>query len=378
MFLSFLRFQFALLISLVLIGCEGDSDSSVGAEGENDFAGESLTIYSWEEYFSPDLLANFEKETGAQIKYLTFSNTEEMEARVKSEPEKYDLVVTDDATVELLLKLDLLQELNHKWLPSLGNIGESYKKQPYDSGNQWSAPYTWGLTLVAYRKDKIIDPEPSWDLLWSEQARGRIMMLEERFEPFAIALYRMGKSPNTSESAAFETALEALLSQVSEQKVVYGDDVEVKKQLSSGDVWAAMCYSGDAALLSSENSEIDYFVPQEGAPMWVDSMVIPRDSRKELLAHAFIEFMLRPDSAAATSKYTGCATPNVASLQLIEPQMRDDPRIFPPDEVLESCKLLTRMNPEREVFVNGGWLKINQAIRKHAVGRDQVSGNDPK
>lgn len=340
-----------------------------------------LNLYSWSDYFDLDVLEEFRQETGIRVNYVTFGSTDEMEAKLKSEPGKWDVIVADDSILDQMWELKLIRELDHSLLPNLQNIDDTYRVVPFDPGNKLSAPYMWGTTLVAYRKDKISDPGDSWGLLWDERYKGKIMMIGERFEVLSIPLILLGHQLNSPDPAHLNAATDMLLKQIDELDVRIGTDAEVRAGLDDGSVWAAMCYSGDAAMVADENENVGFFIPKEGAPLWVDSFSIVRDTNMPKEAHQFVNFMLDAENAAANTNFTCYASPNKAAREFIDKELLENPSINPPAEVMDRCQFFTKLSAEREERLNSAWLKVHTRLREkkaQEAGKIATSGLDPE
>ncbi|MGI8604218.1 MAG: ABC transporter substrate-binding protein [Verrucomicrobiales bacterium] len=349
-----------LTFAITLVGCSRPHSESA-APSQPGTQDRKLTVFAWADYFAPDALQNFADESGVSVHYETFGEVEEIEARLRSQPDSLDVVVVDSYNLNKLRKLRLLHPLDGAKLPNRRHLSERYLNRKSDLGNQFSVPYMWGTTLVAYRKDKIPEPELSWQLLWNDKYRGRIMMLDDSFDPLATALLMSGKTPETRASEDYAAAAARLIQQISAVDVRYGSDNEVKDKLLKGEAWAAMCYSGDAAVVAGEDENVDYFIPKEGAPQWLDSFAIARDSNEVETAHLFINFMMRPEIAARNSNVVRYATPNLAAEPLLDESLRNDPRIYPPAEVLSRCALLPELDAQREALVNRHWHSVKRA-----------------
>ncbi len=385
---AFSTTQLLTVLLASLLGFTACSEKANQAKSElpdlpsvNREAEKVLNLYSWSEYFDLDVLEAFREETGIRVNYVTFGSTDEMEAKLKSEPGKWDVIVADDSILDQMWELKLIRELDHSLLPNLKNIDESYRVVPFDPGNKLAAPYMWGTTLVAYRKDKISDPGDSWSLLWDERYKGKIMMIGERFEVLSIPLILLGHELNSSNPEHLSAATDMLLKQIDELDVRIGTDAEVREGLDDGSVWAAMCYSGDAAMVADENENIGFFIPKEGAPLWVDSFSIVRDTNMPKEAHRFVNFMLEAKNAAANTNFTCYASPNKAAREFIDPDLLENPSINPPSEVLLRCDFFTKLSAEREQRLNSAWLKVQTRLReKRLMEADEIatSGIDPE
>ena len=323
-----------------------------------------VTVYTWEDYFDVETFAGFEEKTGAKVVYKTFESTDEMEAKLLSEPGEYDVIVADDSILDQMAEQRLIQELDHSLLPNLENIKEAYRTADYDPGNKLSAPYTWGTTLIAYRADKIDVEEKSWNLLWDERLKGKVMMYKEAYEVLSIPIIAQGNSLNTSDATHIGAAADRLIEQINKVDVRFASDLEVKECLADGSVWAAMCYSGDAAMAAAENENVKFFIPTEGAPLWVDSFAVTKDTKRKGLAHAFVNYMMDARVAAKNINYVCYASPNGAAEEFIDDELKADESINPPADVLRRCTFFAKKDALREKLLNEAWLRVHTAYRK--------------
>ncbi len=354
-----------LLTVFCLSSC-GDKQESVGdrPDTENEIpSAKVVTLLSWDEYFDPEILLKFSDETGITVNYATFEELDELEAKLTSEPGKYDVIVADGTSLERFVELRLVGELDSSRIPNLKNIDPSYLDQAFDRGNRYSMPYTWGTTLVAYRADKIEDPGDSWQILWNPEYRGKVMVLGDRTEALGIGLITRGHGINSADAEHLNAAADAIIEQIDLVDVRFGSDVETKDAIDSGEAWAAVCYSGDAGVVAAENENVGFFIPKEGAPLWMDNFIIASDSQRTAEAHTLINFMLRADVAAANANFTWYATPNAAAAELVSEELRDDETINPPEEVRRRCYFFAKPDSRREELLNAAWARVQSALR---------------
>ena len=364
----------------LLVGCGREDTSRSNTPSPRSFAqSQALTLYTWDEYIDPDVVTAFTKKTGIDVAIETFEDTDGIEQAVRSEPSRYDLIIFDGDKVEKLRKLGLLHELDHKKLPQLSNIAPKYRNLAIDPGNRFSVPYLWGTTLLAYRKDKIQDTVDSWSLLWDPRYRGKVAMITERLESCHVALFKNGYSMNARDEDALAAARGDLLSQISDMNVRYVEGIpsEVERLLGSGETWAMVAYSGDAASLAESDDRIGMVIPKEGAAMWIDNLVITRYSRNLDAAHTFINFLLTPEIAAQNATSLCYATPNAKALPHIDAEIREDPSIFPPAEVLAHCEFAGSLTPDRERPMHAIWQDVMSAYQsQQAESGVQITGHE--
>lgn len=356
-----------LLGSLAVVLCQCSDQQAASKEpGSTSGSGKGervLHLYSWEDYMNPMVIETFTERSGIDVRYHTFEETDEVESALRAEPGKYDVVVIDNDKVDRLRELRMLRKVDKSLLPNFKNLAEKHLDQDYDPGNEFSVPYLWGTTLLAYRNDKIPNPEPSWNLLWESRLKGRIGMLNERNESIGVALFRHGRSMNERSEEALALAEMSLMEQVERLDVQFiaGVPAELEEGLTSGDIWAGMAYSGDAVMVAEEHENVSYFIPKEGCAIWMDHLVIARDSQNVEEAHEFLNFLLEGEIAAENANYLHYASPNVAAEPYLAKEMLDNPGIVPPAEILERCEMADRLTPERERPVNRLWGRVMSA-----------------
>ena len=126
---------------------------------------------------------------------------------------------------------------------------------------------------------------------------------------------------------------------------------EYINDLANGDACLAFGFSGDIkqAAKRAEDAKkpykVDYAIPAEGAQVWIDTWVMPADGPHANAAYKFLDFVLRPDIAALNSNFIGYANAVPASKKFLDPAVRDDPTIYPPEELRE--RFYTLSPPDR-------------------------------
>lgn len=344
-----------MLMSVGLLSCSRTEEKPGAHAPQPQPEKKALVLLGMADYFDLELLKQFEKETGVAVEYEEYNEPDEVEPRLRSQPGSADLIIIDSFNLKKLRELRLLYQLDKTLLPNLKNADPTYLDLGCDPGNEVSVPYHWGTTLIAYRKDQLPNPAHSWKLLWDPALKGKVMMLNDSFEPMGVAMILSGFSTESSDSGIYEAAAQMLMEQIDTMDARYGVDAEVKDALAQGTVAAAMCYSGDAAAVAAEEPNVDFFIPEEGAMMWVDCMAITRDTRWAKEAHQFLNFFMRPEVAAANTNAIQYASANAAATNLIDDDLKNDPRIYPTDELKKKLRLVPQLDADREALVNRYW-----------------------
>lgn len=355
------------LAGILLSGCEKASSPAIScaavAEGEK-----KVVVLTCDEYFDPDVLAKFTAQTGVEVDIQVYLSTEEMEEKLKSNPQNFDVIVAEQGSVAKLRLARLLVALDPKQLPNKGNLDPRYLNMAFDPENKFSIPYMWGITALAYRKDHFTTPpQVSIDLLFEPTLAGKISLLKDRNECYAMALRRFGNAKDEVTPDQVLQATDSLLQLIRSQRARFGSDNEVKEHLLNGESSVAMIYNGDAQIIAQEHPEIACFIPRRGAVMWVDSFAIPRDSTHVAYAHQFINFLIDGQIAAQGSNFLRYASPNKAAEPYIDPNLLNDPIVYPGEEVRARLYAMPLWNKESLRVMNNGWRLIQEASELNLV-----------
>ena len=331
-----------LLVYVLCLGACSDTESKISLEPS---AGKSevLRIITWEDYVAPEVVEAFTGRTGIEVQIDSFENTEELLGVLRAYSHRYDLVIFDNSSAGRFCHLQLLRKVESERLRGFDNLDERFVNTPSDPGNNYTIPYLWGTTLVAYRNDKIEAPEASFELLFDESLKGRVLMLDDMFESMAVPLILNGKSINSYDAETRHNAADRLKKATRAIGIRYVSDKKIRDALVSGEAWAALCYSGDAAWIAEDHPEISYFFPKEGAAIWLDTMGIPRQAQNIDGAYEFINFMLEPEIAALSANSLWCATPNRLAVPLLDEELVSDAALVPTDEMLRDCEFFTEV-----------------------------------
>src|SRR5262249_16409162 len=167
------------LALLVVFAIGGQSRTAKGGE---------LNVYIWSNYLPESVIAEFERRYDAKVNVELYDSNEALLAKLQTGGASYDIIVPSDYMVAGLREREVLQELNRDALTNFSNLDPQFVGLPYDATNQFSVPYMWGTTGIAYRKDKVAGRVDSWAALWDVRYRDRIAMLDDVREPLGAAL----------------------------------------------------------------------------------------------------------------------------------------------------------------------------------------------
>lgn len=347
----------------------GDRPAVVEAYGlvvETARLGESLHLLNYSDYVAPELVAKFEREYGVDIIVDFFDHNDAMIAKLLAGGiGQYDLVVAADYAVQILARRDLLLPLDKTKLPNLAHVDSRFLDLPFDAGNTYSVPYQWGTTGLGIRGDRVDTTGralDTWAVVFDPDSNvGPFTMLDEPRETIGAALKYLGYSANTTDTVHLAAA-EGLLRRQHARVLAYASATGGRDLLATGDALVVHGYNGDIVLTRDEVPGILYVVPREGSLAWTDNMIVPVRAPHRLAAEVFMNFLLDAENGAALTNYTRFASPNRAASPFVRPEIRDDPALYPPIEVLDRLEILQDLGTATTLYdrvwtrvVTGGW-----------------------
>jgi putrescine transport system substrate-binding protein len=341
----------------VVAGCSPGSPQGGGAQDSAQADEKVLNVDNWSDYIQPTVIADFEKEYGIKVNYDVFDSNEILETKLLTGHTNYDVVVPSGAFLERQLQADVYRKLDKSLLPNLKNVDPDVARATalYDPGNQYAVDYTWitsgvGYNAAAIRARMPDAPVDSWRMLFDPAVVAKfqdcgVSILDAPSEVVGTVLLYLGRNPDSNSLEDLKAA-EAVLHAM-RPFVRYVDSSRYIDNLANGDVCLAMGWSGDIkqghdrAIEASKGLDLVYSIPKQGAISNYDVLAIPADAPHVKNAHLFINYLLRPEVAAANSnliKYANAVDPGI---QPLAEGVRNDPGVYPPAQVR------ARLTPER-------------------------------
>ncbi|MCB2043713.1 MAG: extracellular solute-binding protein, partial [Rhodoferax sp.] len=297
-----------------------------------------LNIYNWPDYIPEGMIAAFEKESGIKVNYDTFETNEALHAKLVAGNSGYDIVVPGTVFAKPQIEGGLMQPLDKSQIPNLANLDPAILKTltKADPDNKHLVPWAWGFTTVGINKTKAEKalgkmpmPENAWDLVFDPKYTSKlkscgIAYLDSPTEIIPVALHYIGKDAYSNDPADYAAAAEMLAKVRKDVRLFSSTMID---DISSGKACVAIGWSGDiniAAERAKENKSkdvIEAMLPSTGALIFFDTMGITKDAKHPKNAHAFIDFYLRAENAAAMANEMTYPTGNLAAMDKIKPEI---------------------------------------------------------
>jgi putrescine transport system substrate-binding protein len=366
-----MRFAFSLLVALGV----GLLPLPAPSAGQS----RTVNVYNWSDYIEPSVIETFTKETGIEVRYDTFDSNDTLETKLLAGRSGYDVVVPTGYFLERQIKAGVFQPLDKSKLPNIVNVWPEIAQRlaTYDPDNRYAVNYMWGTTGIGYNVKKareilglsgaVADAMASWDIVFKPESLARfkdcgVHMLDSSDDILPAALKYLGLDPNSTAPADLEKAADLMIKIRPSVRKFHSS--EYLNALASGEICVVVGWSGDVkqaqkrAAEAKAGVEVGYAIPKGGAQMWFDNLAIPKDAPHVAEAHAFIDYLLRPEVAAKNSNFLGYANGNLASQRLIDKNVIEDRTIYPDLETLASLYIITARDPRTTRLLNRLWTRI--------------------
>jgi putrescine transport system substrate-binding protein len=333
-----------------------------------------VNVYNWYGMIPTDVVRDFEKETGIQVRYDYYDNNEILEAKLMASNSGYDVVFPSAMPyVKRQIQAGAYAKINKAVLSNFKHLDPLLleKIRVVDKNFNYAIPLYWGTFGVIVDVDRVKDvlegplPERPFSLLMDlayiqKLAPYGVTFLEESTDVYPLIATYLGldHTDHSDETLARVThhlkKLRPFISSFSGSAVI---DETVR-----GESIVAMSWSGEGFRACAKAKEVgrnlQFFLPKSGSSIWVDMMAIPKGAPNPENAHIFINFLMRPDIAARLSNYSNLATTNRTSWAMTDDSIRNESGIFLSDEMLAKCFMDKPTTPEFDRKRNRQWTMV--------------------
>lgn len=312
-----------------------------------------VNVYNWAEYTAPDTISGFEEATGIKVRYDTFDSNDTLQAKLLTGKSGYDVVVPSTHYAARQIEAGLFQKLDKSKIPNWEHLDADIMAvlADVDPGNDYLIPWGYGTNGLGYNVTKVKEimgddiKLGDWDMLFkaenAEKLRGcGISMLDEAAQVFPAVLHYLGKDPNSSDPEDYKEAL-ALLKTIRPYIRQFSSSGYID-ELAAGDLCMVYGFSGDVMISAYRAREakkdysVDYYIPDGGAPVWFDTMAIPKGAAHVEAAHTFINYIETPAVHAAITNTMFFPNANKSAREFVMPDVANNPMIYPPADVAKT------------------------------------------
>ncbi|MFJ7074431.1 spermidine/putrescine ABC transporter substrate-binding protein [Streptomyces sp. NPDC098781] len=322
-----------------------------------------LTWANWPLYIDTDdedqrrrpTLEAFGKRTGISVEYVEeINDNDEFFGKISPSLMNHqrtgrDLIVISDWMCARFVRLGWVQEMDRARQPNVTKYLDPLLRSPaFDPGRKYTVPWQSGITGIAYNHRRLGREIRHVSDLWASDLKGRITLLSGLDEAFALLMQGNGVDITRWTADDFHTVCDQVEDQVLKGQIRRFTGNDYIKDLSSGDVLACQAYSGDVIQLQADDPDIRFVVPEEGAELWSESLMIPNLARHKTNAERLIDYYYEPEVAAELAAWVNYVCPVPAAQDVLASAkdeetaaLAEDPLIFP-DAVMRERLVVAR------------------------------------
>ena len=349
----FLAFSFTLLAS-----CSND-DNAIYTDDEN-----LVNVYNWADYIAPDTVEKFEAEFGIKVNYDIYDSSEIVDVKLLAGSTGYDVIIHSKGFSQRIAPTGVFEKLDLSKIPNVRHLDPEmiHAIDFFPIVDGLSVPYFWGTTGYAWNADMVRErlgdhPMDSADVIFepdvvSKLADCGVSLLDSPLDVIPMILAYLGRDPDSVEPDDIAAAQDRL--REIRPYIRYFSNAKMLVDLPNKEICVAMSWSGDYATAKNRAAEagididLRYTAPKEGSGLWVDGIFMPKDAKRKENGYKFINFLLRPDIAADITNSVNYATANRAAWEFVDPDVMNDPAVFPPQATMETIYATTPKDPKLE------------------------------
>lgn len=337
-----MRILAAIFLLLAFCGC-GSSDKP------------KLHLFVWSEYFSQNIIDQFEEEYGCYVILDTFDSNEAMYTKLRLGARGYDIVMPSNYIFETMQNQEMLRAIPPENLSNLKHLNFEELREFEMDDVSYGVPYLMTYTGLGYVPERVSDFDGSWKIFAHKDLKGRMTMLNDMRETLGAALTTLGYSINTKEIKEIDQAVELLLQW--RNNLAKFESEQYKNGLANLEFLVVQGYNSDILQVMSENDKIRFQWPLEGAVASVDILAILKNAPNPDLAEKFINYCLRPEIAAeiVNSSFSTC-------LVVIPPEkLPQDPEVlsilYPSEEIRKKTQIIRNIGDFLNVY-SEAWERV--------------------
>ena len=352
---------------------------AVGAQ-----AAGTVHIYNWSDYIGETTLADFQKATGIKPVYDVFDSNETLEGKLLAGRTGYDVVVPSNHFLGKQIKAGAFQKLDKSQLPNYSNLDPVLLKrlEQNDPGNLYAVPYLWGTNGIGYNVDKVkavlgVDKIDSWGVLFEPENIKKLQscgvaFLDSADEMMPTVLNYMGLNANSTNPEGLRKSHRQVARGASLRDLLPLLQIHRRpgqRRHLRGHRFLRRHVPGQEPRRAEAKKGVNiaYSIPKEGGALWFDMLAIPKDSSNVKEAHAFINYLLKPEVIAQVSDYVGYANPNPGADKLMEQSIRTDAAVYPPQAVLDKTYVSIELPPNIQRLMTRSWTKVKSGNVRHKL-----------
>lgn len=318
-----------------------------------------LNVFTWGDYISYEgILDPFMAETGIRVEYSYFDSNEEMLVKLEAaNAGTYDIVLASDYIIDIARGLDLLLPLELEKLTNYDTINPRFQSQFYDPDNAFTIPYIAGIPMLVYNPELTDVQVTSYADLWDESLRDNVVAIDDARNIVGITLKTLGESFNVTDPQILAKAEEKLMELKPNIRVL--DYNTTHMALISGEAAVGYTFTPGAVWAIAENPNLQFAYPSEGIGFGIDSFFIPKNAPHPENAHAFLNFVLRPEIAVTIPETQATLNVFQGAEPLLSEEFKANPALAIPEELMDNKEFIQDVGEAQSIYMDI-WTRFKQ------------------
>ncbi|GAA2985955.1 spermidine/putrescine transport system substrate-binding protein [Microbacterium terrae] len=296
----------------VLAACAPGGGSTPEAQADGGELEDSLSVYTWGDYDSPDVVSSFTSELGPKVTLDSYSSNEELIAKLIAAKgtSGYDIVVPTGVFIPQMIENGLLTKFNKDLLPNLANMDPTALGRAWDPSNDYSVCKAWGTTGYVYDKTVITRELTTWADFFDaaqNEASGKTSMSDDPAGIIGSYFWANDTDWNTTDPDELEACRAFLVDEIAPHISAF-DSYPGTNAIPQGTQVLMQAWNGDARLGILESSDPDrwqWVLPGPQTELWMDNWAIAAGAPHPEAAHAFINHSMTPENLYLNLDYIG-------------------------------------------------------------------------
>jgi spermidine/putrescine transport system substrate-binding protein len=209
----------------------------------------------------------------------------------------------------------------------------------YDPKRNFSLPWQSGATGIGYNRSKTGRKLTSVKDLFDPAFKGRVSFLSEPYDSAGLVLLGDGIDPTHATIDQLDKAIDKIEKAQKSGQIRRFTGNDYSTDLTKGNLWVAMAYSGDLVQLQADNPHLEFAYPKEGSMLFTDNMMLPAKSQHPYAAETMMNYVYDPQVAAKIAAYVNYISPVQGVKEILlkdQPKLANNPLIFPPPEIVKT------------------------------------------
>jgi spermidine/putrescine transport system substrate-binding protein len=316
-----------------------------------------VRVSNWPLYIGEETLAGFRSTTGLGVEYTEDVNdNNEYFARVderlrRGQSIDRDVVVLTDWMAARMIRLGYCTPLDDAAFPNKVNLEDDLVDVDFDPGRKFTVPWLSGLVGIGYNVERTGRDLTRVADLFDPRFKGQVTMVIEMRDTLGLLMMGEGRDPATATRADVEAACATVRRYRENGHIRAFTGNDYAEDLASGNITAAVAWSGDIQGLAADNPNLRWIAPDEGAIRFTDCMFVPSTSDRLPAAMAWMDYAYDPAVSARLVRATHFMSPvkgATEALAHIAPELAASPLVNLPEAVRARLRSFRSLNDDEE------------------------------